>query len=513
MTQPHQPWSNEAEQSVLGGLLLDNSALERVQPLQVRHFFASAHADIYAAIRALVAAGGVADEITTFARLQADNKAEACGGLSYLNALARSVPSAHNARRYAEIVREHATRRDLLAAADQVKAVAHAAGDIGGVLEQAQAILADVVASSSHVGTVRPRTLDLRQLAKQAAPARQWFVPGWLGDGPSLFAAGGGVGKTLLAQQAATAGAIGLPFISELEQPFRSLIWACEDDGDELWRRQEAISAHFGIELDAPADNLVIQSRRGVDNVLMTSAHGELRRTGTFEQLRQQVNDLGVDVLWLDNVAHLFGGDENVRGDVTAFINAMAGLVTDRRFAVVLLAHTSRQQGSEFAGSAAWENAVRMRWYLGTKLPDQRDDDGEDAGDVRFLAKRKSNYSARDYVRFTMRDGVLVPDQLAADRVGGLVSQLDEKRAEEVVIAGFKSLQGMGIAPTDAKNSPDFLPKQMTAKGLGAGYGVSELTKAMNRLMGRGVFVRGVVGHYSNRNPKQGLVLTGEGVG
>ena len=505
------PWSVEAEQSVLGGLLLDNGAMERAQPLHARHFFDSRHGDIYSAIRSLTQAGVSADVITTFERLQSANKADECGGLAYLNALAQSVPSAANIRRYAEIVREKAVLRDLLSAADQVRVVAHEAADAKRALEQAQEIIADVAASSGHAAPVRPRTLDLRMLAQHKAPPRQWFIPNWLGDGPSLFAAGGGVGKTLLAQQAATAGAIGCGFIGEVERPFRSLIWACEDDDEELWRRQEAISQHFGIALDEPADNLVIQSRRGVDNVLMAPAYGDLRRTHVFEELRQQANDLGVDVLWLDNVAHLFGGDENVRGQVTAFINAMAGLVTGRQFAVVLLAHTARQAGSEFAGSAAWENAVRMRWYLGTKLPDQKGDEAdEDSADVRFLAKRKSNYSARDYVRFTMRDGVLVPDELAADRAGGLVSHLDEKRAEELVIAGFKSLQAMGIASTDAKNSPDFLPKQMAAKGLGAGYSVSELTKAMNRLMSRGKFVRGVVGHYSNRNPKQGLVLNAE---
>lgn len=358
----------------------------------------------------------------------------------------------------------------------------------------------------------QPRTLDLRDLATRKAPPREWFIQDWLGPGPTLFAAGGGTGKTLLAQQIATAGALGQDIVGAIAQPFRSLIVACEDEADELWRRQEAIAAHLNEPLDAPADGLVIQSRIGVDSLLMTADRGELRRTPYFEQLRQQVNDEEIDVLWLDNVAHLFGGDENARNQVTAFINAMAGLVTGRKFSVVLLAHTARQAGSEFAGSAAWENAVRMRWYLGTKLPDQKGDESDEApADTRFLCKRKANYSARDYVRFTMREGVLVPDQVAPGGIAGLVSQLDEKRAEELVVAGFRSLKGMGIATTDGKNSPDFLPRQMVAKGLSAGYSTSELTRALNRLMTRGVFTRGVVGHYSNRNPKQGLVLQAEG--
>jgi hypothetical protein len=505
----HQaPWSPEAEQSVLGALLLDNSAFDRVRGLlKGESFFDHRHAVIWQALAGLLISGQPADVVTVFDALSADAR-EDVGGLAYLVQLAEGAPSVTNVLQYAEIVRERALRRELLATADAIRSLAENAADVGQAVSEAQAAVALVSSATATASAPRPCTLDLRALAQRTAPAREWFIPGWLGPGPSLFAAGGGIGKTLMAQQVATAGALGRSFVGDVSRPFRSQLWACEDDADELWRRQEAICVQMGVPLDAAADDLIVQSRLGVDSMLMALDHGSLRRTAAFEELRQQVNDLGVDVLWLDNVAHLFGGDEVNRGQVTAFINSMAGLVTGRPFAVVLLAHTARQAGSEFAGSAAWENAVRMRWYLGTKLPDQKGDaDDEGQSDARFLCKRKANYSSRDYLRFTMQGGVLVPDQLAGDHIGGMVSQLDEQRAEEIVLAGFRSLQGMGIAATDAKNSPDFLPRQMAAKGLAAGYSVPELTRAMNRLMGSGKFVRGVVGHYSNRNPKQGLVL------
>jgi len=512
LSQP-LPWSPEAEQSVLGALLLDNSVFDRVRGLLKREaFFDHRHAAIWQAASELLTAGKAADVVTVFDALPED-KREEVGGLAYLHQLAEGTPSIASAQQYAEIVRDRAVRRELLAASDEIRALAVNAADVGQALSEAQVAVAQVSTVRSSATAPRACTLDLRSLAQRRAPTREWFIPGWLGPGPSLFAAGGGIGKTLMAQQVATAGALGQSFVGEVTRPFRSQLWACEDDADELWRRQEAICASMGIALDAAADDLIVQSRLGVDSMLMALDHGTLRRTATFEELRQQVNDLGVDVLWLDNVAHLFGGDEINRGQVTAFINSMAGLVTGRPFAVVLLAHTARASGSEFAGSAAWENAVRMRWYLGTKLPDQKGDaDDENQSDARFLCKRKANYSGRDYIRFTLREGVLVPDQPAGDHIGGLVSQLDEQRAEEIVLAGFKSLQGMGIAPTDAKNSPDYLPRQMAAKGLGAGCSVSELTRAMNRLMSGGRFARGVVGHYSNRNPKHGLVLQQQGV-
>ena len=115
------PHSVEAEQSVLGGLLLDNSAWDRAGDLLTdSDFYRYEHRHIYAAIGALVSATKPADVITVFEQLQSLGKADECGGLVYLNALAQSVPSAANMRRYAEIVRERAVLRKLVAASDEI---------------------------------------------------------------------------------------------------------------------------------------------------------------------------------------------------------------------------------------------------------------------------------------------------------------------------------------------------------------------------------------------------------
>jgi replicative DNA helicase len=115
------PHSIEAEQSVLGGLLLDNSAWDRAGDLLTdSDFYRYEHKVIYAAIGALVNATKPADVITVFEQMQSLGKAEECGGIAYLNALAQSVPSAANLRRYAEIVRERAVLRKLIEASDEI---------------------------------------------------------------------------------------------------------------------------------------------------------------------------------------------------------------------------------------------------------------------------------------------------------------------------------------------------------------------------------------------------------
>ncbi|SDM54137.1 primary replicative DNA helicase [Oryzisolibacter propanilivorax] len=115
------PHSVEAESSVLGGLLLDNMAWDRVGDLlNEGDFYRHEHQQVYGAISALVNAGKPADVITVHEHLQSLGKADGMGGLAYLNGLAQYVPSASNIRRYAEIVRERAILRKLVTASDEI---------------------------------------------------------------------------------------------------------------------------------------------------------------------------------------------------------------------------------------------------------------------------------------------------------------------------------------------------------------------------------------------------------
>ena len=119
------PHSLEAESCVLGGLLLDNSAWDRVSDvLSESDFYKFEHRLIYASIQTLIGGLRPADVITVYEALLAQGKADAVGGLGELNALAQYVPSAGNIRRYAEIVRERAILRKLVVASDEIAAEA-----------------------------------------------------------------------------------------------------------------------------------------------------------------------------------------------------------------------------------------------------------------------------------------------------------------------------------------------------------------------------------------------------
>jgi len=119
------PHSIEAESSVLGGLLLDNGAWDRMGDLLTDgDFYRYEHRLIYAAIGGLINATKPADVITVHEQLQGLGKADEVGGLAYLNSLAQYVPSASNIRRYAEIVRERSILRKLVSASDEIATAA-----------------------------------------------------------------------------------------------------------------------------------------------------------------------------------------------------------------------------------------------------------------------------------------------------------------------------------------------------------------------------------------------------
>ncbi len=115
------PHSIESESSVLGGLLLDNNAWDRVgDVLAEDNFYRHEHKLIFTAIASMINAGKPADVITVYEHLQGVGKAEEVGGLAYLNQLAQYVPSATNIRRYGEIVRERSILRKLVTASDEI---------------------------------------------------------------------------------------------------------------------------------------------------------------------------------------------------------------------------------------------------------------------------------------------------------------------------------------------------------------------------------------------------------
>jgi replicative DNA helicase len=115
------PHSVEAEQSLLGGLLLDNQAFDRIADMvSADDFYRDDHRRIYRHVTKLIEAGKPADVVTVSESIEASEDKDKTGGPAYLGALAQNTPSALNIRRYAELVRERAVQRQLAQVATDI---------------------------------------------------------------------------------------------------------------------------------------------------------------------------------------------------------------------------------------------------------------------------------------------------------------------------------------------------------------------------------------------------------
>ena len=140
---PLPPHSLEAEQSVLGAILLDNAVLDRINgSLASEDFYDDGHRLIFAQAQALHGDGKAVDVTTLHAALDAAGQAEYVGGLAYLGALVENVPTAANAAHYAGIVRERAESRRVAALALEIHdAAMFSRGLSPGELNERMAVL------------------------------------------------------------------------------------------------------------------------------------------------------------------------------------------------------------------------------------------------------------------------------------------------------------------------------------------------------------------------------------
>lgn len=147
------PHAIESEHSVLGALLIEGGiALDRIEGvLAADDFYRHEHQLIFTAIRTLSNAGRPIDVITVAEALEASGSLERIGGLPYLGNMAHNVPSAANIKRYAEIVKEHAARRALLALAEKIRTDCYAPGaDVAQIISQADASMVQLLDGSAN---------------------------------------------------------------------------------------------------------------------------------------------------------------------------------------------------------------------------------------------------------------------------------------------------------------------------------------------------------------------------
>ena len=135
------PHSIDAEQSVLGGLLIDNGAFDKIGDVVTDgDFYRDDHRRIFRHVSRLIGRGKPADVVTVDEAIKVSEDKDKTGGITYLAALAGNTPSAHNVRRYAEIVRECAILRKLIEVSTEIadSALNRMGKEVGQLLDEAE---------------------------------------------------------------------------------------------------------------------------------------------------------------------------------------------------------------------------------------------------------------------------------------------------------------------------------------------------------------------------------------
>ena len=248
------------------------------------------------------------------------------------------------------------------------------------------------------------------------APLRQWIVADWIPRGYVTGMYGdGGVGKSIVLQQLLTSTATALPWLGmDLQHAGRAFGFMCEDDQDELNRRQEAINRAYGIGPEH-LEFLRYSARVGFDNLLMLfNEQNQGKPTPLYDRLIAFLESFPPALVVIDTLADTFGGDELKRAHARQFVQGVGGNIA-RKFncGVVIAAHPSASgiaQGTGTGGSTAWSNTVRSRLYLTQKEGD---------GDGRTLSRMKANYApTKGEILLEWRHGCFALSNIQDPQVG-----------------------------------------------------------------------------------------------
>ncbi|MEX2496403.1 MAG: replicative DNA helicase [Woeseia sp.] len=172
------PNSLEAEQSLLGGLMLDSDAWDKIADIVVAEdFYRKDHRLIFAAIAELVESGSPCDVITLSEHLDKRSQLEQAGGLEYMATLANETPGAANIRAYANILRERSTLRSLIYAGNEISGSAFSSGgrSAAELVDEAERLVFQIAEQGSRgrrgfksLKQILPDTVDRIDLLHQS---------------------------------------------------------------------------------------------------------------------------------------------------------------------------------------------------------------------------------------------------------------------------------------------------------------------------------------------------------
>ncbi|WP_284076319.1 replicative DNA helicase [Herbaspirillum aquaticum] len=343
----------QAEQSVLGALLLDNDAFDRMGDLRAEHFYRADHRIIFSEILAQVGAGRPCDVVSVMDSLA--GKVDDC--LPYLNAIVQNTPSSANIGRYASIVRDKAVKRALVTFSDELGAQASTSHeDASSIVDSASSKLEKLAAARIKQEPVQVRD-DLVRFMEQLEQRID-------GNGPKPICTGfpdvdkrlsGGMRRGELVVIAARPKmgktAFALNVANNVSVDHSVLVLSMEMPKDQIHERNLASIGR--IQLDRLLQPKTLEDP---DWVRMTHAltklndmnisvddQGGLRLLDVRMKAKQVKRRHGLDLLVIDYLQLMYGDGDNRNAQIEGITRGLKALAKELGIVIVLLSQLNRE--------------------------------------------------------------------------------------------------------------------------------------------------------------------------
>jgi hypothetical protein len=456
---PTAPHSIEAEQSVLGALLLDNGALARVSDkLGASDFFVPEHRLIFEAAAALIGERRPADVTTISARLESSGTLESVGGLDYLGTLVQNVPTAANVRHYADIVHSRALARRLATAGEKLRELALVPGaNAADIAADFRAILDDIKAEGARkplvIGPAKAAVGDLRRVEY---PAPRFLIERILPVAVARVVGSGKLGKSTLLLHMAAHVVLGRAWLGHrVERPGAVLFVTAEDSREDMLYRSQHMARAAGFDDDEIAtleEALYFEDWSGEEagRIAEPDANGGIRESAAVDDLLRKYEGAGVTLVILDPLSLLGPGERFVNDGEIACARIARKISRALDCAVLIVHHVSQNvaragitdQHAGRGGTAGADNS-RAVWQISGPPADKRPPEVEralaDGSDVLYVHVHAVSYGppVRDPI-VVERTGWHFAPLAVSEAAGPPTPEQVEARDAEAVLAALR---------------------------------------------------------------------------
>ena len=367
----------------------------------------------------------------------------------------------------------------------------------------------DIAAEFEDQVAEQPRELsllpviDFNDWAGKTPPERQFAWGDNIPLGTTTMLTGpGGVGKSLFEQMLCTCIALGVPFLGVETRQMNTLYVTCEDDADELWRRQTGICAALKVPVTALRGKLHLVSLCGEQETALATfdEKEQIELTDRWRQLVHTCEQAEIQLYAFDNATDAMAGDLNSIHQVAEFVNLLTGLALRLGGAAMILHHPNKA-GDDWLGSVAWHNKVRSRLII-----KRSDIEGDDDG--RLLENPKANYGpSGGKLSFRWFKGAFIADQdLPEDFAAELQDSIRASSFNRKFLECLERVTDERRNVSHARSAANFAPRVFAAMTIGRGYDEKGLAAAMERLLHLGAIkANQKVFQYDNRTWANGL--------